>query len=475
MTGEKILNYRIENLTEENQLYRSFLATHTQFSKKVVIKTLKNPQNATEKAEFEEEIKKLSRIQHPNIITLYDHLETDHDFYLVFEHIEGRSLGEYIRKFSGPIPEKKAIQFFIKILDAFDLAHHKAIYGGAINPSNIIIAKDESIKVLDLAFSKLYNHKNFQQKDRETCLFANPEQFSELPPDSQSDIYTLGVLLFYMLTAQHPYEDLGFEDIRNKALKETLPDARKYYPVISTEIQTIISKATSKIPSERFKSCQDFKEALLNISTPQTPKLTQNVDLPPITSQPGQRFANAPLIVFLSLLGVLIFMIIIYSRPRPQYQSSILLDIKNQTEIRQRQDSIAEAQAKKAVEDSIRIFGSTITEEDNQIYFHKVERGETLEKIAKRFYLPLDTLVQLNDISPTEKLKARQGIKVLVKTIYKVKGEETLAQIGDKFKISPFILKEVNQLYPQPLEPGEIPKPLIYEGKNIIIPLMLKK
>ena len=80
MTGEKILNYKIENMTEENEVYRSFVATHTQFAKRVMIKTLSSAQNVEETQNLVAEIKKFSQLQHPYIITLYDYLQTADNF-----------------------------------------------------------------------------------------------------------------------------------------------------------------------------------------------------------------------------------------------------------------------------------------------------------------------------------------------------------------------------------------------------------
>ena len=483
MTGEKILNYRIENLTEENQLYRSFLATHTQFAKKVIIKTFKNPTSFLEKTAFEEEIKKLSLIQHPNIVTLYDQLETDQNSYLIFEHVEGRSLGDHIRKFSGPIPEQKTIKLFSLILDAFAVAHQKGISGGAINPSNIIINPAEQIKVLDLALSKLFNDKNIKLKEIETYQFANPEALSGKIPDVRSDIYSLGVLLFYMLTARHSYENLDVDSIAQKVLEENLPPAKTFYPVISSEIQTIIDKATAKDPQERFQSVKEFKQALIAIlpqekTESHTNRAIENTEEVKETENEVEgtgSFINAPLFVFILLAGIAVTMLIYYSSPREQIHSSILKNVKNPEKVSRFQDSIATAQAEKAIEDSIRIFGSMEKKVVMQVHFHKVKKGETLAKIAKLYRVPLDSLTSLNNISPNEKLKHRQGIQVWVKTIYKVKRNETLATIGKQFGVNPYVLKEVNGLYPEPVEPGEEPKPLIYEGKNIIIPLMLTK
>ncbi|NJO00666.1 MAG: serine/threonine protein kinase [Bacteroidia bacterium] len=196
MTGEKILNYKIENFTDENRLFRSFLATHTYFSKKVIVKTLKPLDNFQQKAEFIDEIQRLSHIQHPNVVTLYDHLETANEFYLIFEHVEGRSLADYIQNTSGPIPEEKTQLLLEKILDAFALAHQNGIMNGVVSASNIIITPDENVKVLDLALSKFYRQIALSYEDREALSFASPEQIEGRRGDPRSDVYALGCSCF---------------------------------------------------------------------------------------------------------------------------------------------------------------------------------------------------------------------------------------------------------------------------------------
>ena len=267
-----------------------------------------------------------------------------------------------------------------------------------------------------------------------------------------------------------------------KITSENLPPAKTFYPVISTEIQTIIDKATAKNPQERFQNIREFKQALIaivpeeKIESQKTAGIVENPEKEVENEvEKSGNFINAPLFVFILLFGIVVTMSIYYSSPRKQVHSSILKNVKNPEKVSKFQDSIATAQAEKAVEDSIRIFGSIDKKVLMQVHFHKVKRGETLAKIAKLYRIPLDSLTSLNNMSPNEKLKPRQGIQVWVKTIYKVKRNETLATIGRQFGVNPYVLKEVNRLYPEPVEPGEEPKPLIYEGKNIIIPLMLTK
>ncbi|MEO1655935.1 MAG: serine/threonine-protein kinase, partial [Bacteroidota bacterium] len=325
MTGEKILNYRIENLSEENQLYQSFVATHILFSKKVVVKNLKPLRSFLEKVNFNEEIKKLSLIQHPNVITLYDQLETASESYLIFEFLDGKSIRDHIRQVSGPIPEAKSLAYFQKVLDAFIQIHQKGITGGAINASNILITEDNNIKVLDLALSRFFQELLLKEADLEALSYTSPEVLLGATSDQRSDIYALGMLLYHMLTGVNPYDNLGAEEIKEKVKNEALPDPTQFYPVISKGMQAILKKAMAKDPQDRFPDGRSFRQALLELS-PAQKKPTEAVVLlnkqtqpeaqtqTPRPSTPTEyKFVNLPLFLLIGLLSIMGIMLYVYS------------------------------------------------------------------------------------------------------------------------------------------------------------------
>jgi serine/threonine protein kinase len=472
MTGEKILNYKIENFTEENSLFRSFLATHTQFSKKVTVKILKTLPEAAEKAELIQDIRRLAMLQHPNIITLYDFYEAGDDLYLVFEHLKGQSLANYSQKVSGPIPDEKARQLMLKVLDAFAWAHQRGVMNGAINPSHIWLDEDENIKILDLALNKFYAVKALQNADKETISFLSPEQIAAKPTNQRADVYALGLVLYQMVTGKNPYQGFNLGEIQYKIANEALPPTEQFYPMVSAEMQTIIQKATAKNPADRYQTCEDFRKALLEVKHFTLPQEVKMPEKEPETIPIEAKFFNLPLYTLLGLSGVLLAMLIWYFFPSTHPNSEILFDLKNTQRIRFLQDSVAKAQAKKALEDSVRIFG--LTRRDTiENYFHRVSRGENLEKIARRYYTPLDSIKKWNNFRGNVKLKPKDGIKIKIRQVYKVQRNETIEQIGAKFNLSPFILKEVNQLYPKPPKLGEEPQPVFFEGKDLIIPWIM--
>ena len=485
MTGEKILNYKMENLTEENQFFRSFVATHTQFSKKVIVKTLKPLADNEEKNAFIEEIRKLAHIQHPNVITLYDHLETANEFYLVFEYLEGNTLADYIRNTSGPIPEAKTKALFVKVLDAFSLAHQKGVMNGAINAGNIIITKDkeEEIKVLDLALSSFFNQKSMALGDKEVMAPLSPEHIQGEHTDHTADIYSLGVLLFQMLTGKAPYDNFNMAEIKHKIVHDELPPIKNFYPVVSDSIQAVVNKATAKKPADRYQSCEEFKKAVLSVQENSKPEVLENqkVKVDPIENQDiieeGEvSVYNLPPIVLGTLLTILLILTVYYGFRKDQTSSEIKPETVDEARITHFQDSMARAMEKKALEDSIRVLGLGKRINASEIYIHKAERGENLQKIAQKYYNSLDSLKILNNMTGKERLKPKDGVKVRIRAIHIMQRGETIFQVGQLYGVDPNILIQLNTLYAKPSEtPDELPKAPVYEGKEVIIPIIAKK
>jgi serine/threonine protein kinase len=491
MTGEKILNYRIENQIAEDQLFRSFLATHTQFAKKVVVKMLKPFASEAEKTQFYEELRQLAHLQHPNLITLYDYQESPTEFYLITEFAEGKTLATYLQKFSGPIPEDKAKSLFIQILDVFTLAHQQGVMNGAIHADHIYLTPADHIKVTDLALSSFYRKKMTDLGDKETIAFLSPEQIEGRFFDFRSDIYALGILLFQILTGKLPFADFTVAEIKQKTAHEALPSAKEFYPMISTGIQQIINQATAKNPSARFASCEAMKQAILALKPEDTPviinpasetipaktasKSTKRIKVPVDLSK-YQKVNLAPYLLGVFVLFLVILLIRYNWGGNPQ-DSEVIRDVTNEARIKSLQDSVTKAQVKKAIEDSARIFGGDARKRAIiEPYIHKAKRGETLDRIARRYLVTLDTLKKLNNMNGSERLSKYEGVKIPVKAVYTLRKDEDLNVIAQKFGINAFILKEVNQLYPKPpKEPGGIPEPVIFEGKEIVVPLVMNK
>jgi serine/threonine protein kinase len=264
-----------------------FLAIDNRLGRRVAIKSLHKEfvSDETQFKRFEEEAKILAKLNHESIVTLYDFCYDDEGFYLVMELVKGKPLDKHIKDkdcthqspscpCTGPIAEIRAINIVIKILNGINYIHDLKIVHRDIKPSNIIIDSNDNIKLLDfgianntkknLKLTKVNTNAGF------TPMYATPEHMSKSKITKQSDIYSLGVTLWHMLTGVPPYEGLSEYQIYGKIERDRLPNIQDVYKHVSIRMNEIVQKATSKLPSDRYDSCkgfirdlEDLKEKLL--------------------------------------------------------------------------------------------------------------------------------------------------------------------------------------------------------------------
>ncbi|MCS6820614.1 MAG: serine/threonine protein kinase [Microscillaceae bacterium] len=278
MIGEQILNYKITSKIGEGGMGAVYLAMHTQIERKAAIKVLHPTyvNNPIIRERFKNEAATMARLKHPNIVDLYDYLEAPTGLYLIMEYVEGKPLDEYIAKISGPLSEEKAIHIFSKVLDGFEYAHRQGVVHRDIKPSNLIITPEFDVKILDFGIAKLLSNSKTQTKagmKMGTVLYMSPEQVKGTDVDNRSDIYALGVTLFQLVTGKCPYDEekVTEYEVYHSILNEPLPRAKTFYPKVSEKMQQIIDKATAKKPEHRFQTCQEFRQALLQLQSSNIP------------------------------------------------------------------------------------------------------------------------------------------------------------------------------------------------------------
>ncbi|TAG05835.1 MAG: serine/threonine protein kinase [Cytophagia bacterium] len=272
MIGEQIANYKLIAKLGEGGMGTVYVGSHIQLGRKAAIKALhpnlvNNPQI---RERFKNEAATLANIKHHNIVGLYDYLETTKGLFLIMEYVQGKPLDEFIQQVSGPISEDVAIHLMSQILDGFDYAHKQGIVHRDIKPSNLLITPEGEAKILDFGIAKILDSskKSLTQDGSRmgTVLYMSPEQVRGVAVDTRSDIYSLGVTLFQMLTGKCPYDENNVTEyaVYQEIVNVPLPRANTFYPNISDKMQQIIDIATAKNPDERFQTCAAFKAALTN-------------------------------------------------------------------------------------------------------------------------------------------------------------------------------------------------------------------
>lgn len=229
-----------------------YLAEETLLGRQVAIKRL-NPSLTTD-TQFAERFINEARIQaklsHPNIVTLHNFFIEDGVYNMVLEYAAGITIKDLISQ-TGAIPEQRALYIFRQIMNALDYAHDKKIIHRDIKPSNIILDAWDNVKILDFGIALMLGERGITQTGVRigTMCYMSPEQVNDANNvDAKTDIYSLGVTLFEMLTTQLPYNaDTDSElTIMNKIVNEPLPDPRSIYPQISDGTASLIQAMTQK-------------------------------------------------------------------------------------------------------------------------------------------------------------------------------------------------------------------------------------
>ncbi len=271
--GQSFFNYTIEKTIGTGSLGTVYLARHMQFDRKVALKVihLELIDHKETRLRFRQEAETLSKLQHPNIVMLYDYIEDESGVYLVTEYAAGQPLDLYIQQTSGPISEHKTQQLFLQVLEGVAYAHHMNIIHRDLKPANIIISEEGQVKLLDFGMTKILDNTQTSTK-RETVIYKSPEQIRGDIIDKRSDIYTLGVILFQMLTGKPPYyQEQSAQTIASKIVSKPLPSPRAIHPAVSDQMVQVIQKATQQSSFQRYQTCEEFSKAFIGGIVVETP------------------------------------------------------------------------------------------------------------------------------------------------------------------------------------------------------------
>lgn len=263
--GKKILNYKLTRFIGEGGMAVVYEGTHEKLGTKVAVKIL-NPiltANKQLRQRFENEAKFMASLHHNNIVKVLDYNEQPDMLAIIMELLEGQDLDTLI-KTNGALKPETAMPLFTQILDAFDYAHSQGIIHRDIKPSNIFVDNSNQIKILDFGIAKiLETSEDFTTTGTQmgTPVYMSPEQVkADKNIDHRSDIYSLGVTLFFILHGKPPYDTsvLSAFEIFNKIVHEPIPDLLQF-----PAINKIIQKAVAKNRDQRFSTASEFKNALL--------------------------------------------------------------------------------------------------------------------------------------------------------------------------------------------------------------------
>ena len=265
--GQKINDrYEIIKSIGEGGMANVYLGFDTILDRNVAIKVLRGDLSNDEKfvRRFQREALSASSLAHPNIVEMYDVGEDDGTYYIVMEYVEGKTLKQLLKK-RGTLTLSEAIDIMSQLTDGMAHAHDSYIIHRDLKPQNIMIKDDGQIKITDFGIAMALNSTQLTQTNSVmgSVHYLPPEQASGKGCTIKSDIYSMGIIFYELLSGSLPFRGDNAVEIALKHMREPLPSLREDNPSIPQSIENIIKKATAKNPKNRYDSARSMHEDLL--------------------------------------------------------------------------------------------------------------------------------------------------------------------------------------------------------------------
>ncbi len=265
MTGTQIGNYKILEKLGEGGMGTVYKAVDINLDRTVAIKALNAELSGNPELEqrFRAEAKAQANLNHTNLATLYALLIEEGRPWMVMEFIEGETFEQMVQR-RGPIPSNEAIPLFRQALLGVGYAHRMGVVHRDIKPSNMMLNKQGIVKVMDFGIAKVLGARGMTKTGTQmgTAFYMSPEQVLNRGVDIRSDIYSLGVTLYELLTANVPFNGDSDYQIMTDHVNAPPPLPTKFYPYIPQGLQNAVLKALEKQPDGRFQTVEEFGAAL---------------------------------------------------------------------------------------------------------------------------------------------------------------------------------------------------------------------
>ncbi len=231
---------------------------------------------------FHREAQSATSLTHPNIVNIYDVGEENELYYIVMEYVDGQTLKQYIQQ-NSPLRVEKAIEIMRQLASAISHAHHNHIIHRDIKPHNILIDHEGNVKITDFGIAMALSATSITQTNSVlgSVHYLSPEQARGGMANRKSDIYSLGIVMFELLTGRLPFSGESAVSIALKHLQSETPSVRRWNPNIPQSVENIVLKATAKDPFHRYNSADEMEEDLRTALDPERmnePKFILPVD-----------------------------------------------------------------------------------------------------------------------------------------------------------------------------------------------------
>ena len=265
--GQKVNSrYEIIKTIGEGGMANVYLARDIILDRNVAIKVLRGDLATDEKfvRRFQREALSASSLAHPNIVEIYDVGEDDGDYYIVMEYVEGKNLKQLLKK-REKLTSAEVVDIMLQITSAMGVAHDSLIIHRDLKPQNILIKDDGEIKITDFGIAMALNATQLTQTNSAmgSVHYFPPEQANGKGSSLKSDVYSLGIMMYELLTGVLPFRGDNAVEIALKHLKEPIPLIRTELPELPQSIENIIIKATAKNPKNRYANANEMHDDLV--------------------------------------------------------------------------------------------------------------------------------------------------------------------------------------------------------------------
>ncbi len=266
MIGNVVGSYKITEKIGEGGMGAVFKGVDLMLEREVAIKMLR-PELASQPQvveRFRSEAVTLAKLNHPNIATLHSFFRQGEDFFMVLEFVRGQTLDDVIRR-NGAIGWERAVTLFCQALEGIDHAHKLGIIHRDVKPANMMLTETGTIKVMDFGIARVLGTARMTRQGNivGTIEYMSPEQVRGEETGASSDIYSLGILLYEMLTGRVPFSSPSEFDLMKSQIEDAPPPPTRFTASIPPVIEEAIMRSLAKRPTARFQSAGEFRAVLL--------------------------------------------------------------------------------------------------------------------------------------------------------------------------------------------------------------------
>jgi len=301
LATERIIgNYRIEERIGRGGMGVVYRGHHLKLPREVAIKSISASSHRDLRRlrhRFEKEAFVQSQLDHPGIVKIYDYIVAEQAYYIVMELVEGRSLAQLLERDVSPLPVERALDLFEQMLSAIayaqdfvyqdqDGSSHQGLIHRDLKPANLLITRDDRVKITDFGIVKLVgSEKTNTGGNYGSPEYVSPEQAEGSAVDPRSDIYSLGIILYEMLTGNPPFHDqngkLSQLEIVRAHIRQPPQPPSQINPQVTPELEAVILRAIEKKPEHRFASAKEFLRAVRHVRGRETGDIAQDGSVAP--------------------------------------------------------------------------------------------------------------------------------------------------------------------------------------------------